>query len=116
MKDLVDLVRAGLKPSEIREMIELEKQAKDIVIDEPTPDDDNGSKDVTEESVIKDDEKHNDDEINRLSGLLESANNEIALLKTQISELQTSNKNKDMSGESDMSIDEKVTKIISEMY
>ena len=34
MRDLIDLVRAGLKPNEIKEMIELEKEVKDINIDE----------------------------------------------------------------------------------
>lgn len=128
MKDLVELVKAGLKPQEIREMIELEKQVKDINIDEPSSEE-NGSEKNTVESGTKNNEVvtnneeitnksgvENNSDVDKLSGLLENANNEIETLKSQIAELQASNRNRDMSGNSDMSIEDKVTNIISEMY
>lgn len=110
MRDLIDLVRAGLKPAEIKEMIELEKQAKDINIDEPQPEPSPKPDDKTEpepEPEPKPDNTENED--------LKKAQDEIAALKSQIASIQNENKNKDISSNQDKTIDEQIVDILSKM-
>lgn len=110
MRDLIDLVRAGLKPAEIKEMIELEKQAKDINIDEPQPEPTPKPDDKTEpepEPEPQPDNTANED--------LKKAQDEIAALKSQIASIQNENKNKDISSNQDKTIDEQIVDIFSQM-
>lgn len=110
MRDLIDLVRAGLKPVEIKEMIELEKQAKDINIDEPQPEPTPKPDDKTEpepEPEPQPDNTANED--------LKKAQDEIAALKSQIASIQNENKNKDISSNQDKTIDEQIVDILSKM-
>lgn len=110
MRDLIDLVRAGLKPAEIKEMIELEKQAKDINIDEPQPEPTPQPDDKTEpepEPEPQPDNTANED--------LKKAQDEIAALKSQIASIQNENKNKDISSNQDKTIDEQIVDILSKM-
>lgn len=110
MRDLIDLVRAGLKPAEIKEMIELEKQAKDINIDEPQPEPTPKPDDKTEpepEPEPQPDNTANED--------LKKAQDEIAALKSQIASIQNENKNKDISSNQDKTIDEQIVDILSKM-
>lgn len=110
MRDLIDLVRAGLKPAEIKEMIELEKQAKDINIDEPQTEPTPKPDDKTEpepEPEPQPDNTANED--------LKKAQDEIAALKSQIASIQNENKNKDISSNQDKTIDEQIVDILSKM-
>lgn len=110
MRDLIDLVRAGLKPAEIKEMIELEKQAKDINIDEPQPEpkpEPDDKKEPEPEPEPQSDNTENED--------LKKAQDEIAALKSQIASIQNENKNKDISSNQDKTIDEQIVDILSKM-
>lgn len=118
MKDLIDLVRAGLKPSEIKEMIELEKQAADINIDEPEqeptqqPDEKTDPKpDTKTESNTKDISGVDDTTADELK----KAQEEIANLKSQITAIQNENKNKDISNHQDKTLDEQIVDIFNQM-
>lgn len=111
MKDLIDLVRAGLKPSEIKEMIELEKQVKDINIDEPqqqepTPQPSKEPEPKPEPEPQKDDKSAEE---------LKKAQDEIANLKAQIATIQNENKNKDISNNQDKTLDEQIVDIFNQM-
>ena len=110
MKDLIDLVRAGLKPSEIKEMIELEKQAADINIDEPeqepTPQPDKDTEPKPEPEPQPD---------NKTVEELNKAQEEIANLKAQITAIQNENKNKDISNHQDKTLDEQIVDIFNQM-
>lgn len=110
MRDLIDLVRAGLKPSEIKEMIELEKQVKDIDIDEPqqepTPQPDNESEPKPEPEIQQD---------TKTAEELKKAQDEIANLKAQIATIQNENKNKDISNNQDKTLDEQIVDIFNQM-
>lgn len=110
MRDLIDLVRAGLKPSEIKEMIELEKQAKDINIDEtqqePTPQ-------PSKEPEPKPEPEPQPD--NKTVEELKKAQDEIANLKAQITAIQNENKNKDISNHQDKTLDEQIVDIFNQM-
>lgn len=110
MKDLIDLVRAGLKPSEIKEMIELEKQVKDINIDEQqqesTPQPNNESEPKPENEIQQD---------NKTAEELKKAQDEIANLKAQIAAIQNENKNKDISNHQDKTLDEQIVDIFNQM-
>lgn len=113
MKDLIDLVRAGLKPSEIREMIELEKSAKDINIDdepEPTPEPSNEPEPTPEPS-----KEPEPQQVGTTSDELKKAQDEIASLKSQLASIQNDNKNKDISNQNDKTIDEQIIDIFSQM-
>ena len=110
MRDLIDLVRAGLKPNEIKEMIELEKQAADINIDEPetepepTP---NVEPEPSPEPENNVDNTATDD--------LKKAQEEIIKLKEQIKSIQNENKNKDISNNQDKTLDEQIIDIFNQM-
>lgn len=110
MKDLIDLVRVGLKPSEIKEMIELEKQVKDIDIDEPqqepTPQPDNEPEPKPEPEIQQD---------TKTAEELKKAQDEIANLKAQIATIQNENKNKDISNNQDKTLDEQIIDIFNQM-
>ena len=110
MRDLIDLVRAGLKPNEIKEMIELEKQAADINIDEPepepTPQPDDEPEPSPEPESNLDDTKAED---------LKKAQEEIIKLKEQIKSIQNENKNKDISNNKDKTLDEQIIDIFNQM-
>lgn len=110
MRDLIDLVRAGLKPAEIKEMIELEKQAKDINIDdpqpEPTPQPSKEPEPKPEPEPQKDDKSAEE---------LKKAQDEIANLKAQIAAIQNENKNKDISNHQDKTLDEQIVDIFNQM-
>lgn len=110
MRDLIDLVRAGLKPSEIREMIELEKQAKDINIDEPQPEPTPQPNKDTEPKPEP--EPQQDD---KTAEELKKAQDEIANLKAQITAIQNENKNKDISNHQDKTLDEQIVDIFNQM-
>lgn len=110
MRDLIDLVRAGLKPSEIKEMIELEKQAKDINIDEPQPEptpQPNKNTEPEPEPEPQQDTKTAEE--------LKKAQEEIANLKAQITAIQNENKNKDISNHQDKTLDEQIVDIFNQM-
>lgn len=110
MRDLIDLVRAGLKPSEIKEMIELEKQAKDINIDEPQPEptpQPNKDTEPKPEPEPQQDDKTVEE--------LKKAQDEIANLKAQITAIQNENKNKDISNHQDKTLDEQIVDIFNQM-
>ena len=110
MRDLIDLVRAGLKPSEIKEMIELEKQAKDINIDEPQPEptpQPNKDTEPEPETETQQDTKTAEE--------LKKAQEEIANLKAQITAIQNENKNKDISNHQDKTLDEQIVDIFNQM-
>ena len=110
MRDLIDLVRAGLRPSEIKEMIELEKQAKDINIDEqqpePTPQPNKDTEPKPEPEPKQD---------NKTAEELKKAQEEIANLKAQITAIQNENKNKDISNHQDKTLDEQIVDIFNQM-
>ena len=110
MRDLIDLVRAGLKPAEIKEMIELEKQAKDINIDEPQPEPTPKPDDKTEPEPEPEPQPDN-----TLDEDLKKAQDEISSLKSQIASIQNENKNKDISNNQDKTIDEQIVDILSKM-
>ena len=110
MRDLIDLVRAGLKPAEIKEMIELEKQAKDINIDEPQPE---PTPQPSKEPEPKPEPEPQQD--NTAAEDLKKAQDEIANLKSQITAIQNENKNKDISNQQDKTLDEKIVDIFSQM-
>lgn len=110
MRDLIDLVRAGLKPSEIKEMIELEKQAKDINIDEPQPEptpQPNKDTEPKPEPEPQPDDKTVEE--------LKKAQDEIANLKAQITAIQNENKNKDVSNHQNKTLDEQIVDIFNQM-
>lgn len=112
IRDLIDLVRAGLKPAEIKEMIELEKQAKDIDIDEPTPTPQPNNEPEPTPEPKQESEPQVDNTANEE---LKKAQDEIAALKSQIASIQNENKNKDISGGQDKTIDEQIVDIFSQM-
>ena len=110
MRDLIDLVRAGLKPAEIREMIELEKQAKDINIDEPQPEPTAQPNKEPEPKL-----EHEPQPDNTAAEDLKKAQDEIVNLKAQIVAIQNENKNKDISNHQDKTLDEQIVDIFSQM-
>ena len=110
MKDLIDLVRAGLKPAEIKEMIELEKQAKDINIDEPQTEPTPQPNKATEPKP-----EHETQPDNTTAEELKKAQEEIANLKAQITAIQNENKNKDISNHQDKTLDEQIVDIFNQM-
>lgn len=110
MRDLIDLVRAGLKPSEIKEMIELEKQAKDINIDEPQPE---PTPQPNKDTEPKPEPEPQQD--NKTAEELKKAQDEIANLKAQITAIQNENKNKDISNHQDKTLDEQIVDIFNQM-
>lgn len=110
MKDLIDLVRAGLKPSEIKEMIELEKQAADINIDEPEQE---PTQQPDEDTEPKPEPEPQPD--NKTVEELNKAQEEIANLKAQITAIQNENKNKDISNHQDKTLDEQIVDIFNQM-
>lgn len=110
MRDLIDLVRAGLKPAEIKEMIELEKQAKDINIDEQQPE---PTPQPSKEPEPKQEPEPQPD--NTAAEDLKKAQDEIANLKAQITAIQNENKNKDISNQQDKTLDEQIVDIFSQM-
>lgn len=110
MKDLIDLVRAGLKPSEIKEMIELEKQAADINIDEPEQE---PTQQPDKDTEPKPEPEPQPD--NKTVEELNKAQEEIANLKAQITAIQNENKNKDISNHQDKTLDEQIVDIFNQM-
>lgn len=110
MRDLIDLVRAGLKPSEIKEMIELEKQAKDINIDEPQPE---PTPQPNKDTEPKPEPEPQID--TKTAEELKKAQDEIANLKAQIVAIQNENKNKDISNHQDKTLDEQIVDIFNQM-
>lgn len=112
MRDLIDLVRAGLKPSEIKEMIELEKQVKDINIDEPQPQPEPTPQPNNEPEPKPEPEPQPD---NKTAEELKKAQDEIANLKAQIATIQNENKNKDISNNQDKTLDEQIVDIFNQM-
>lgn len=110
MRDLIDLVRAGLKPVEIKEMIELEKQAKDINIDEPKPEPTPQPDDKTEPKPEPEPKPDN-----TAADELKKAKDEITNLKAQIAAIQNENKNKDISNKQDKTLDEQIVDIFNQM-
>ena len=110
MKDLIDLVRAGLKPAEIKEMIELEKQAKDINIDEPQPE---PTPQPNKDTEPKPEPEPQQD--TKTAEELKKAQDEIANLKAQITAIQNENKNKDISNHQDKTLDEQIVDIFNQM-
>ena len=114
MRDLIDLVRAGLKPSEIKEMIELEKEVKDINIDEQDPE----PEPEPEPEPIKEPEPKPEPEPesnNTSAEDLKKAQDEILKLKEQIKSIQNENKNKDISNNQDKTLDEQIVDIFNQM-
>lgn len=110
MKDLIDLVRAGLKPSEIKEMIELEKQAADINIDDPEPEPTPQPNKDTEPEPEPEPQQDT-----KTAEELKKAQEEIANLKAQITAIQNENKNKDISNHQDKTLDEQIIDIFNKM-
>ena len=110
MKDLVDLVRAGLKPAEIKEMIELEKQVVDINIEEP--EEIEQPKDEPEQKQEPEVEKKVDPTLDELK----QAKEDLANLKSQLVALQNEYKNKDISQNLDKSLDEQIEDIFSNLF
>lgn len=110
MKDLIDLVRAGLKPAEIKEMIELEKQAADINIDDPEPE---PTPQPSKEPEPKQEPEPQQD--NKTVEELKKAQEEISNLKAQITAIQNENKNKDISNHQDKTLDEQIVDIFNQM-
>lgn len=110
MRDLIDLVRAGLKPSEIKEMIELEKQAKNINIDEPQPEQTPQPNKDTEPKPETEPQQDN-----KTVEELKKAQDEVANLKAQITAIQNENKNKDISNHQDKTLDEQIVDIFNQM-
>lgn len=110
MRDLIDLVRAGLKPNEIKEMIELEKQAADINIDEPETEPEPTPDVETEPSPEPEDNVDN-----TAADDLKKAQDEIIKLKEQIKSIQNENKNKDISNNQDKTLDEQIIDIFNQM-
>lgn len=114
MRDLIDLVRAGLKPNEIKEMIELEKEVKDINIDEQDPE----PEPEPEPEPIKEPEPKPEPEPesnNTSAEDLKKAQDEILKLKEQIKSIQNENKNKDISNNQDKTLDEQIIDIFNQM-
>ena len=110
MRDLIDLVRAGLKPNEIKEMIELEKQASDINIDEPETE---PEPTPNVEPETNPEPENNVD--NTAADDLKKAQEEIIKLKEQIKSIQNENKNKDISNNQDKTLDEQIVDIFNQM-
>lgn len=107
MRDLIDLVRAGLKPAEIKEMIELEKQVKDIDIE--------AKEEVKEEQPKEEPVKEEPEPEDNTAEELKKAQEELANIKTQLVAIQNENKNKDISGTQDKTLDEQLVDIFSKM-
>ena len=112
MRDLIDLVRAGLKPNEIKEMIELEKQAADINIDEPETEPEPTPQPNVEPEPNPEPENNVD---NTTADDLKKAQEEIIKLKEQIKSIQNENKNKDISNNQDKTLDEQIIDIFNQM-
>ena len=110
MKDLVDLVRAGLKPAEIKEMIELEKQVADIDIEEP--EEIEQPKDEPEQKQEPEVEKKVDPTLDELK----QAKEDLANLKSQLVALQNEYKNKDISQSQEKSLDKQIEDIFSNLF
>lgn len=114
MRDLIDLVKSGLKPSEIKEMIELEKEVKDIVI-EPEVTESKPEESKKDESTESQDGKKDESNTGVDSDELKKAKDEIESLKRQIASIQSENKNKDLSGNQSKSLDEQIVDIFNQM-
>lgn len=114
MRDLIDLVKSGLKPSDIREMIELEKEVRDINIE---PDVTESNPDESKKDDIIDPQDGKKDETNTGvdSDELKKAKDEIENLKKQISSIQSENKNKDLSRNQSKSLDEQIVDMFNQM-
>lgn len=108
MRDLIDLVRAGLKPAEIKEMIELEKQVKDIDIENKEEVKEEQPK---EEPVVKQEPEPEDNTAEELK----KAHEELVNIKAQLTAIQNENKNKDISGNQDKTLDEQLVDIFSKL-
>ena len=109
MKDLVDLVRAGLKPAEIKEMIELEKQVVDINIEEPEE----------IEQPKEEPEQKQEPEVEKVDTTLDElkqAKEDLANLKSQLVALQNEYKNKDISQSQEKSLDKQIEDIFSNLF
>ena len=124
MKDLIDLVKLGLKPSDIKEMINLEKEVKDIdITDQSKTNEDIDEKSITKEKEVVSDEDKTEEKINtedetkdkELLEKLSKANSEIEELKNKIANIQISNANTDVSGSVSKTIDEQVVDIFNQL-
>ena len=124
MKDLIDLVKLGLKPSDIKEMINLEKEVKDIdITDQSKTNKDIDEKSITKEEEIVSDEDKTEEKIDtedetkdkELLEKLSKANSEIEELKNKIANIQISNANTDVSGSVSKTIDEQVVDIFNQL-
>lgn len=125
MKDLIDLVKLGLKPSDIKEMINLEKEVKDIdITDQSKTNNGTDEKSTTEEEKEevsdedKTEEKVNTEDETKDKELLEKlskANSEIEELKNKIASIQKDNTNTDASGDGSKTIDEQVVDIFNQL-
>lgn len=123
MKDLIDLVKLGLKPSDIKEMINLEKEVKDIDITDQSK----TTKDIDEKSITKEEEVSDEDKTEEkidtedetkdkeLLEKLSKANSEIEELKNKIADIQKANTNTDVSGSDSKTIDEQVVDIFNQL-
>ena len=124
MKDLIDLVKLGLKPGDIKEMINLEKEVKDIdITDQSKTNKDIDEKSTTEEKEEVSDEDKTEEKVNtedetkdkELLEKLSKANSEIEELKNKIASIQKDNTNKDASGSDSKTIDEQVVDIFNQL-
>lgn len=123
MKDLIDLVKLGLKPSDIKEMISLEKEVKDIdITDQSKTNKDIDEKSITKEEEVSDEDKpeekiDTEDETKdkELLDKLSKANSEIEELKNKIANIQKANTNTDVSGSDSKTIDEQVVDIFNQL-
>lgn len=124
MKDLIDLVKLGLKPSDIKEMVNLEKEVRDIDITDQSK----TNKDIDEKSITKEEEEVSDEDkteekVNtedetkdkELLDKLSKANIEIEELKNKIANIQKANTNTDVSGSDSKTIDEQVVDIFNQL-
>lgn len=93
IKDLLTLAKLGYKPSEIKEMAELEKTLPDINTEE--------QKEEPKEEPIKEEPKqepNKEPEGDNIEEQLKAANDTIAELQKQIKDIQEANRNTDVSG------------------
>lgn len=124
MKDLIDLVKLGLKPSDIKEMINLGKEVKDIdITDQSKTNKDEDEKSITKEEEEDSDEDKTEEKVNtedetkdkELLEKLSKATSEIEELKNKIASIQKDNTNKDASDNGSKTIDEQVVDIFNQL-
>lgn len=124
MKDLIDLVKLGLKPGDIKEMINLEKEVKDIdITDQSKTTKGTDEKSITKEEEVDSDEDKPEEKIDtedetkdkELLEKLSKANSEIEELKNKIASIQKANTNTDVSGSDSKTIDEQVVDIFNQL-